>query len=91
MSPVDITSLLCCRSGKSFGLNAEVIKPRRELILAVDAVDIYIYICTPQVLIEFTSNFDFNNMDQFIADMLLNWELYHLRNSFLLVVDSLGD
>ena len=63
-------------ASKRLELDKDILKPRRSLQIAADLVDVRIYICTPQVLIEFVSNFDFNTMDQFIFDMLLNAELY---------------
>eukprot|EP01047_Picozoa_sp_COSAG01_P010971 COSAG01_NODE_475_length_16519_cov_168.890621_10_plen_262_part_00 len=55
--------------GKHLKVETDVIKPHRSLDVRADLVDARLYICTPQVLIEFVSNFDFNTMDQFIFDM----------------------
>ena len=54
----------------------DTLKSCRSLTLAADLVDTRVYVCTPQVLIEFDSNFDFHTMEQLVADLLLNAELY---------------
>ena len=65
----------------------DTLKSCRSLTLAADLVDTRVYVCTPQVLIEFDSNFDFHTMEQLVADLLLNAELYGHK----MYVDQVSD
>ena len=46
----------------------DTLKGCRSLTLAADLVDTRVYVCTPQVLIEFDSNFDFHTMEQLLSE-----------------------
>ena len=72
---------------KLLKIEPQLLKQSRSLTLATDLVDTRVYICTPQVLIEFDSNFDFHTMEQLIADLLLNAELYGHK----MFVDEVSD
>jgi NDP-sugar pyrophosphorylase family protein len=74
-------------SKKLMKIETDLLKQSRSLTLANDMIDTRVYVCTPQVLIEFESNFDFHTMEQLVADLLLNAELYGHK----MFVDEVSD
>jgi NDP-sugar pyrophosphorylase family protein len=72
---------------KLMKIETDLLKQSRSLTLATDLIDTRVYVCTAQLLIEFQSNFDFHTMEQLIADLLLNAELYGHK----MFVDEVAD
>lgn len=72
---------------KLMKIEMDLLKQSRSLTLATDLIDTRVYVCTAQLLIEFQSNFDFHTMEQLIADLLLNAELYGHK----MFVDEIAD